>query len=278
MTANYQHKGTVFAPSRLVLSSPCFPVWKVWKTLSESIAVQRKNFLCRKILTLRNCYILKGILDLQLQNFTGNFKVERVYIESQLYRLKALDEERFVEAGKLRNLGLALQELMQIMHEITYNPNQPRVPAGSPEGGRWTTDYEAIARRFWWTSPEALKKHVAKHGENFNTRSARDYARKAQEFRERAIRNKFPMHVNKSGNMRAYDPKTNTFGAYRKDGSPRTFFKPPDGIEYYKQQEKRFVGKSGRVINPIPRSGGGGSGAIFDRINLPGGRFRPPNR
>ncbi len=66
--------------------------------------------------------------------------VEQIYIESQLYRLKALDEERFVEAWKLRNLGFALQELMQIMHEIKYDPNQPRVPAGSPDGGQWTDD------------------------------------------------------------------------------------------------------------------------------------------
>ncbi len=61
--------------------------------------------------------------------------VERIYIESQLYRLKALDHERFVEAWKLRNLGLALQELMQVMREIkaNYNPLQPR-----DEDGRWT--------------------------------------------------------------------------------------------------------------------------------------------
>ncbi len=208
-------------------------------------------------------------------------EVERIYIESQLYRLRALDEERFVEAWKLRNLGLALQELMQIMHEIKYDPNQPRVPAGSPEGGRWTSDPHYISRQHKWGDPSTLGEHVKDHGRDFNTRSASEYARKAQQFRERAIRNKFPMHVDKSGNLRIYDPKTNTFGSYRKDGTTRTFYKPPEGIEYYKKQENRYVGKRGKVINPLPRSGGGGSGGaspFLERPDLPGGRFRPPNR
>ncbi len=211
-------------------------------------------------------------------------EVERIYIESQLYRLKALNEERFVEAGKLRDLGFALQELMQIMHEIKYDPNQPRVPAGSPEGGRWTSDPNYISRQHGWGDPGTLREHVRDHGRQFNTSSPSEYARKAQEFRKRAIRNSFPAVQDKYGIIRIYDPKSGIFASYNADGTTRTIYKPRRGRQYFEGQVRKYIADGGRVINPLPESGnrgtgrGGGGGAMFDRINLPGGRFRPPNR
>ncbi len=219
--------------------------------------------------------------------------VERIYVESQLYRLKALDEERFVEAWKLRNLGLALQELMQIMHEIKYDPNQPRIPAGSPEGGRWTVDetdeqFRLTARRFFWAKPETLKKHVADHGRQFNTNSSRVYAREAQEFRKRAIKHNFPAVQDKHGTIRIYDPKSGTFAVFDEDGKTRTMYKPRRGHRYFEGQIRKHTADGGRVINPLPESGnrgtgrgsGGGGGGPFnaDKPSLPGSRFRPPNR
>jgi len=50
-------------------------------------------------------------------------------VSAQLYRLNWLLRARVVEA-KLRELKRAVK--------AGFDPNQPRVPAGSPDGGEWT--------------------------------------------------------------------------------------------------------------------------------------------
>jgi hypothetical protein len=50
-------------------------------------------------------------------------------VSAQLYRLNWLLHARVVEA-KLRDLERAVK--------AGFDPNEPRVPAGSPDGGRWT--------------------------------------------------------------------------------------------------------------------------------------------
>jgi hypothetical protein len=67
------------------------------------------------------------------------------------------------------------------------------------------------------------------------------------------------MVQDRSGNIRIYDPKTNTFGSYHKDGTPRTFFKPKDGVKYFEKEIKRFGSGRGKVINPLPSKPTGGN-------------------
>lgn len=163
------------------------------------------------------------------------------------------------------------------MEELKYDPLQPRVPAGQPTGGRWTTDLIDVAKEYGWADTKTLKTHVEKHSKDFKVRSAKDYARQAKSFYERGFKEKLPMVQDKSGNIRIYDPKTNSFGSYHKDGSPRTFFKPADAVKYYEQQVKRFGVGRGRVINPLPTTpptlpqsggrGGGGVGNVSPSLN-----------
>lgn len=40
----------------------------------------------------------------------------------------------------------------------------------------------------------------------------------------------------KNGTTRVYDPETNSFGSYNKDGSTKTFYKPKAGQEYFDRQ------------------------------------------
>ena len=47
-----------------------------------------------------------------------------------------------------------------------------------------------------------------------------------------------------NGDRLIYDPKANLFAVARKDGAPRTFFKPRDGADYWKQQQEEA--QSGR--------------------------------
>jgi pyocin large subunit-like protein len=42
--------------------------------------------------------------------------------------------------------------------------------------------------------------------------------------------------VDSNGNVRVYDPNTNTFGSYNSDGSTKTYFKPSRGIDYWNGQ------------------------------------------
>jgi hypothetical protein len=55
----------------------------------------------------------------------------RMKAEQKQYELARLRHER----ASLR-LDLALLKLRHALRK--YNPNQPRVPAGNPDGGRWT--------------------------------------------------------------------------------------------------------------------------------------------
>lgn len=51
----------------------------------------------------------------------------------------------------------------------------------------------------------------------------------------------------RNGDKLIYDPKTNMFAVARKDGAPRTAFKPRDGADYWKKQQARIEDeKNGR--------------------------------
>jgi hypothetical protein len=74
--------------------------------------------------------------------------------------------------------------------------------------------------------------------------------------------------------MRFYDPKTNIFGVFDADGTPRTIFKPRAREKYFLNQIKKYLAEGGKVINELPekpianinrgrnrnRGGGGNSG------------------
>ncbi len=46
----------------------------------------------------------------------------------------------YIRTGKVpQEVRYILQELQQFGEEMKYDPNQPRVPAGSPDGGQWTS-------------------------------------------------------------------------------------------------------------------------------------------
>lgn len=97
--------------------------------------------------------------------------------------------------------------------------------------------------------------------------SAEEYTKRANDFYKRGKSEKLPTVIDKSGNIRMYDPKTNTFGAYNSDGTTRSFYKPTSK-NYFENQIRQYA-PGGRVLNiPQPpnnaggggRSGGGGLG------------------
>jgi hypothetical protein len=181
-----------------------------------------------------------------------------------------------------------------------YNPDQPRVPAGNPDGGQWTsggdgdddsddddddTDTPGVPGRgdgIWalpnnpeaatpvsdttsapasWGDPDTLQRHFNDHGADFNAQTPQDYANQANQFLNNGVQNNLPAVQGADGRVRMYDPATNTFGVYNSDGTTASFYKPTDGAAYFQGQVDYDLSNGGQVINPLPETGGGsGSG------------------
>jgi pyocin large subunit-like protein len=86
-----------------------------------------------------------------------------------------------------------------------------------------------------WADARTLARHFRDHGDDFGDASPREYAVHASSFLATAVREGYPVKVDKDGIIRVYDEVTNTFGAYNPDGSTRTFFKPTSDT-YWKRQ------------------------------------------
>lgn len=76
-------------------------------------------------------------------------------LEAKSFAARLIDEQRAEEEARIAAEHAALQddliylrrELAEVKFELTlrrierkYDPNQPRVPKGNPDGGKWTTD------------------------------------------------------------------------------------------------------------------------------------------
>ncbi len=88
------------------------------------------------------------------------------------------------------------------------------------------------------TAEENADYHFHHDGPDFGASTEKDYLTKVHAFIEHP-----PGTVQtisrSNGDKLLYDPKTNTFAVERKDGAPRTMFKPHDGEAYWKEQEAK---------------------------------------
>ena len=76
-----------------------------------------------------------------------------------------------------------------------------------------------------------LRDHFERHGADFGSKDAKSYERRASNFYSdpNAL-----AKMSRDGVIRLYDPTSNTFGSYNADGTIRTFFKPTDGLDFWK--------------------------------------------
>ena len=86
-----------------------------------------------------------------------------------------------------------------------------------------------------WGRPETLQDHFNRHGVDFGAKTPAQYAKMASDFLMRAANELLPLKVDANGVIRAYDPATNTFGAYNADGTTRTFFMPSSSTYWDRQ-------------------------------------------
>lgn len=95
-----------------------------------------------------------------------------------------------------------------------------------------------IAEDTDWVDPNSLPGHFSDHGADFGAQSEEEYAEMAHEFWE----NRERIHVlikddDVAERIRVYDPETNTFGVYTKDGKTISFYKPTDGKQHFDNQD-----------------------------------------
>ena len=99
---------------------------------------------------------------------------------------------------------------------------------------------QAPPARISWGSYRTLQDHFDRHGRDFGARDPEDYARSAWLFFQRAKKEGLPAKRDLDGILRIYDPATRAFGAYNRDGTTRTYFKP-GRRDYFRDQPGRPV-------------------------------------
>ena len=82
----------------------------------------------------------------------------------------------------------------------------------------------------------------------------KDYAKMANDFYKKFKIEKLPaVKYPNSGQIAVYEPKSNTFGLYDKNGRTITFYKPTSKT-YFIRQTASVVLRGGKIINPISNS------------------------
>ena len=85
-------------------------------------------------------------------------------------------------------------------------------------------------------SIENAYSHWKKHGHEFpEIQNVNQYVEKAHDFLNNPPKGSL-QKVMSDGDIKIYDPKTNIFGVKDKFSTPRTMFKPEEGIEYWNRQ------------------------------------------
>jgi pyocin large subunit-like protein len=77
-----------------------------------------------------------------------------------------------------------------------------------------------------WGNPASLPDHFARHGAEVGARNQEEYALMAWQFLQRAKSEGLPAKVDASGTLRIFDHRSGAFGAYNRNGTTKTFFKP----------------------------------------------------
>jgi filamentous hemagglutinin len=99
----------------------------------------------------------------------------------------------------------------------------------------------AYSEPLWSSTPdmsaaENAEHHWRKHGDQFPAlKSAADYEAAAHDFVSHPPPGTLIKHHG-NGDTLFYDPASNTFAVARRDGAPRTMFKPDNGMRYWERQ------------------------------------------
>lgn len=117
------------------------------------------------------------------------------------------------------------------------------VPGKKPAPAAFAAKPAPPARQTWGNIV-TLQDHFERHGRDFGSKSADDYAARAWQFLQTARSQSLPMKLDDTDKtLRIFDPKTRAFAAYNGDGKTKTYFKP-DSADYWQRQPGRPVRSS----------------------------------
>jgi hypothetical protein len=116
-------------------------------------------------------------------------------------------------------------------------PRDPPVVQAPPRTAQTTAgERSGIGFR----SRAALEDHFDKHGHEFGPRTTvEQYLRLAQALRDVPPGGAVVEFVRDDGVITRFDRSRGAFGAYNRDGTIRTFFRPNDGEAYFRRQAER---------------------------------------
>ena len=95
------------------------------------------------------------------------------------------------------------------------------------------------------TAEEGAQRQFDRNGADFDAATLDAYVAKAHAFLNSPPKGVLTARRD-NGDTLYYDPKGNVFAVADKDGSPRTLFKPRDGMDYWTQQQTRLAQGGGR--------------------------------
>lgn len=98
---------------------------------------------------------------------------------------------------------------------------------------------ETVANSTGFRSRAALDEHFEKHGREFGSITKDEYLRLAQALRDAKKGGSVLELVRDDGVISRFDTRSGAFGAYNRDGTIRTFFKPNDGVRYFERQAEK---------------------------------------
>ena len=93
------------------------------------------------------------------------------------------------------------------------------------------------------TAKENAEYHFERAGNDLESKTLDDFLTKVHRFGDQPPAGTLKL-VRANGDRLLYDPKSDLFGVFTRDGAPRTIFKPSDGMAYWNEQKAREEAQS----------------------------------
>jgi hypothetical protein len=88
------------------------------------------------------------------------------------------------------------------------------------------------------TAKENAEYHFERAGQDLGAKTLDDFLTKVHRFGDHPPPGALKL-TRANGDRLLYDPKSNVFAVFTRDGAPRTVFKPSNGMDYWREQKTR---------------------------------------
>lgn len=152
----------------------------------------------------------------------------RLQRQRQLYK-------NFNRAGKLRPTTV---------NTSVYGYNNSKYFEELKQSNRYKIYKERISGNYWenatFSSDKSLKIHIDKHLKEFDNISEEEYLRKARDLLNAELSNNIKGFMTQQKTILKYNVENNEFVVGNSKGFISTFYKPSRGIDYWKDEVKRY--------------------------------------